>query len=248
MRKTGLLVSVRNQDEAVIAERAGADLIDLKEPGRGPLGRSDESVWTHVRGRVAGNRLLSAALGEWGEWEACGDAEIRQILAKLEGFHFAKIGPADSVDDAGGGLERTYSKLKSLGPMDLKWIAVVYADQESGCALPRHRILDIAIRCGFDGVLIDTFDKSKPHFWDGKWDRFVRSVKEKGLFVALAGGIDTRIVKRLASWDPDWLAVRGAACRGGERSGQVSYRKVRRLLERLEQNDSIRSDFTGIRR
>ena len=37
---TALLASVRSHDEALDAARAGADLIDLKEPGAGALADS----------------------------------------------------------------------------------------------------------------------------------------------------------------------------------------------------------------
>ena len=37
---SGLLVSVRNVEEALAALEGGASLIDVKEPSRGPLGRA----------------------------------------------------------------------------------------------------------------------------------------------------------------------------------------------------------------
>ena len=35
-----LLVSVRNAEEALMAVRGGADIIDVKEPSKGSLGRA----------------------------------------------------------------------------------------------------------------------------------------------------------------------------------------------------------------
>ena len=40
----GLLVSVRSAEEATVALKAGADLIDVKEPTRGPLGMAEAEV------------------------------------------------------------------------------------------------------------------------------------------------------------------------------------------------------------
>ena len=61
---TRLLVSVRSAAEAEAALRGGADVIDVKEPGRGPLGRADDAVIADVVRLVAGRRPVSAALGE----------------------------------------------------------------------------------------------------------------------------------------------------------------------------------------
>ena len=41
---TRLVISVRNVAEAIAAAAGGADLIDLKEPNRGALGRVDAAV------------------------------------------------------------------------------------------------------------------------------------------------------------------------------------------------------------
>ena len=61
---TGLLISVRSAAEAKIALAGGADLIDVKEPARGPLGAADPAVWDDVRRTVAGRVPTSVALGE----------------------------------------------------------------------------------------------------------------------------------------------------------------------------------------
>jgi (5-formylfuran-3-yl)methyl phosphate synthase len=63
-RRTRLLVSVRNPAEALAALAGGADLIDVKEPARGPLGRAGDAVITAVVRCIAGRRPVSAALGE----------------------------------------------------------------------------------------------------------------------------------------------------------------------------------------
>ncbi|HKB38458.1 MAG TPA: (5-formylfuran-3-yl)methyl phosphate synthase, partial [Gemmataceae bacterium] len=59
-----LLVSVRSAREAEAALAGGADVIDVKEPRRGPLGRADNAVLRAVLVAIAGRRPVSAALGE----------------------------------------------------------------------------------------------------------------------------------------------------------------------------------------
>src|SRR5437667_9340081 len=61
----GLLVSVRSVEEAVAATKAGADLVDVKEPSRGPLGMAEAEVVGGVIAAVGSKVPVSAALGEW---------------------------------------------------------------------------------------------------------------------------------------------------------------------------------------
>ncbi len=53
---TGLLVSVRDAEEAADAVAAGADLIDVKEPRGGSLGATSPAVMAEVVRSVAGRR------------------------------------------------------------------------------------------------------------------------------------------------------------------------------------------------
>src|SRR5438128_1572682 len=72
----GLLVSVRSAAEAEIAIGAGAALIDVKEPSRGPLGRADDTTIAAVVKQVAGRRPVSAALGELPAYEETRSARV----------------------------------------------------------------------------------------------------------------------------------------------------------------------------
>src|ERR1051326_257356 len=63
-KRPGLLVSVRSATEAKIALSAGVDLIDVKEPSRGSLGRADDATLRAILSEVAGRRPVSAAMGE----------------------------------------------------------------------------------------------------------------------------------------------------------------------------------------
>src|SRR5437879_5820555 len=61
---TELLVSVRSVAEAEAALLGGADLIDVKEPERGALGRAKGATIAAVLRRISRRRPVSAALGE----------------------------------------------------------------------------------------------------------------------------------------------------------------------------------------
>ena len=60
----GLLVSVRDADEAELAVTAGAAIIDVKEPTHGSLGRADVAVAAAVIAQVAGRAPVTLAGGE----------------------------------------------------------------------------------------------------------------------------------------------------------------------------------------
>ena len=87
-----LLVSVRSTEEAATALEGGAALIDVKEPGRGPLGRADDAVVRAVLNVVAGRRPVSAALGELPE----GGMECASLPSSLA---FVKWGLASRGTD-----------------------------------------------------------------------------------------------------------------------------------------------------
>ncbi len=70
----GLLVSVRDAAEAAASLAGGADLIDVKEPARGPLGRADAATIAAVVQAVGGRVPVSAALGELRECPLVGAA------------------------------------------------------------------------------------------------------------------------------------------------------------------------------
>jgi len=63
-----LLVSVRDAAEARAALVGGADLIDVKEPSRGSLGRAEADTIAAVAHAVGGRTPVSAALGELRDW------------------------------------------------------------------------------------------------------------------------------------------------------------------------------------
>ncbi|MFO1092588.1 MAG: (5-formylfuran-3-yl)methyl phosphate synthase [Planctomycetaceae bacterium] len=67
-RRPRLLVSVRNADEAIAALAGGADIIDVKEPRRGPLGMADANIVADIVACAGDRAPVSAALGEVRDW------------------------------------------------------------------------------------------------------------------------------------------------------------------------------------
>src|SRR5207247_1469374 len=104
---TRLLISVRSAAEAEVALAGGADVIDVKEPRRGALGRADVDVWRAVWKLVGRRAIVSAALGE------LLDGTIFDVASDAAGFSFVKIGLAGCQTQRGW-QERWFAATKAL--------------------------------------------------------------------------------------------------------------------------------------
>src|SRR5437763_278938 len=82
-----LLVSVRGSVEARAAVAGGADVIDAKDPARGPLGAVRRDRLAAIRRAVGAARPVSAALGDAGD-----AAMVAAAAAAAGGVAFVKLG------------------------------------------------------------------------------------------------------------------------------------------------------------
>jgi len=228
----GLLVSVRSADEAAVAVAAGASVIDVKEPRRGPLGPADPAVWRAVRAIVPGRLPVSVALGELVEQPAL------HVAGDLDGISYRKLGLA-------GAPASWRADLKALRDgLETAWIAVIYADWQRAEAPHPDAILEFALENACAGVLVDTWDKSRSiplslSEWSGRLSRAQRA----GLLVALAGRLDLATIDRLQPLRPDLFAVRGAACVSGDRLGSIDSRRVAALVRAARAGVAESSDL-----
>jgi hypothetical protein len=229
-RGPALLVSVRNPDEADTAIRGGADWIDVKEPSRGPLGAADSAMVAAVVDRVAGGLPVSAAGGELLERPH----DRASVDAARPGVRFVKFGLAGCVDRADWPqLWRTAQA--QARPTEL--IAVVYADWQRARAPVPADVLRLAREAGSPALLVDTYDKSAGSLFDA-WPAaeladWVRTVRNAGVPLALAGSLRGPLVGQAALLAPDWIAVRGAACSAG-RCGTINGSRVAAVRAAIE--------------
>ncbi len=185
---TQLLVSVQSRNEALDAVRGGADIVDVKAPSRGALGRADTSVVESVIDAVSNQVPVSMACGE------LVDFRNQPVPASLR---FAKIGLAGCVTHAirfdakelkpelpianGNKANRTdpASITRASGnpendrwkqhwiqwndslPSQVRPIAVIYADAANACAPDPLDIISFSQDLGCQGVLVDTFLKQE---------------------------------------------------------------------------------------
>ncbi len=227
---TGLLVSVRDGDEARCALAGGVDVVDVKEPRHGALGAASPRVWREVRDICGGHVPTSAALGELHEAEAALDE------ADLTGFDFVKIGLS------GCGMQpdwpARWARLLARLPCTVAPVAVIYADWQACQAPPPGAVIRAAAEHACQTILFDTWGKQQGNLLDhlglpalASWRALSR---RHGLRVVLAGSLDTPVIRGVWNLGADFLAVRGAACEGG-RTGRITTRRVAQLVRLLRE-------------
>ncbi len=223
--RPSLLISLRSIEEVQIAVGYPIDIIDLKEPRRGPLAPASRELWIEsvqiVEERCrwddaaakgpTGNRTpkLSAALGE--------SAEARVVAADLPPqFDFAKVGPSgcDSIPV----LARLWSDVRDRIPRSTELVAVAYADFKLANSLSPETVFETAKREGLRCCLIDTFTKdgrsTLDHLPMDRLHSLAELAGELEIWWTLAGSIRLDDVERLAkvAIHPDCIGVRGDVC------------------------------------
>jgi uncharacterized protein (UPF0264 family) len=228
--RTSLLVTVRSPAEVEAALAGGAALIDVKEPSHGSLGRADDATLAAVLQAVAGRRPVSAALGELLQAPA---------PSAVTGLSYAKWGLAGcsstGTTDWRQALRESAVRLAQADP-GCRLVTAAYADwQRAGS--PSPEVVCAAVEEeGWGVVLLDTWGKDGSTLLD--WmpadavARLCRRCRAGGVRIALAGSLDVPQITLLRQAEPDWFAVRGAACRGG-RNGPLDETAVRRLVDLL---------------
>ncbi len=239
--RPGLLVSVRSAAEAEAALAGGADLIDVKEPSRGSLGKADDAVIKDVIRAVAGRRPVSAAMGDWDAGWFLSPDSPRYPANDLA---FQKFGFAGWTNPLGCGMPLNLDAEIELFQYDVQTgIALVaYGDHRRARALSPDAVWGFVHRkhpnhCVKRAFVLDTYAKDGSTLLD--WmprhqiALLTKLCHNAGIPVALAGSLGSKEIAALAHLKPDWFAVRGAACRSG-REGTVDAEKVRELKALIE--------------
>lgn len=229
---TRLLVSVRSLDEAIDAHEGGADLIDLKEPAAGSLGRVSNAVVAEVAGRFAPHLPVSMALGELTSLDDDAPLISPAVSGDIEGIpqgvRFAKLGLAGCA--ATSGWPGRWSAAVARLPASCAPVAVIYADWQSARAPSPEAVLAQAVSVGCSAMLIDTFSKEAgalfEHLSPSHIARLVKFARLQGLVTVLAGSLTLATAPLALQLHPDYLAVRGAVCEGS-RVARLMPAKVR---------------------
>lgn len=230
-----LLVSIRSADEVEPALAGGADLIDVKEPQRGSLGRADDATLAQIVQAVAGRRPISAVLGELHQ------AVGRSFPPGVAQLAYVKCGLSGSRgNDLAWRMEMS-AVVEGLGRVggECRFVAVAYADWERAGAPTPEAVAEHVCRGSFGALLLDTWHKDGTTLLDyldvDRIGRLVRQCRAAGVPIALAGSLGKSQIQTLLPTAPDWFAVRGAVCQGARRTAVVDAGRVRELVELLRE-------------
>ncbi len=223
--RPNLLVSVRDVPEARLALSAGVLFIDVKEPGRGPLGAADAGLlWEVVRLRRDRCVTVSAALGELRDQPQPDRSRI------VPGVELYKLGLSRCGDDWRDRLAEWDAELYRAGS---RLVPSAYADAAAAGSPPPEQILKLAQRLESPYVLLDTFEKRtgslRSHLGDTELREFIDTAHRAGVRVALAGSIRADDIGPVARLGPDVIGVRRAACTRGERTAAIDAERIGRL-------------------
>lgn len=239
-----LLVSVRDADEARTAVAAGIDVIDVKEPSRGALGRADDDILRAIAEAVRGRSILSFAAGEAIDSEDASEVESDFAQEALVGYALFKYGPA------GLALRKNWREVLANAWRSTKGaaapIAVAYVDYEAADAPLPEEIVELAIERGCVGMLFDTYGKAPrlglTALSDARLRGSVARANDAGLLVSLAGSLGANDVAEVRRLEADLIAVRGAACIG-DRAGHIDAARIEALKEAIARDAASSVEF-----
>lgn len=244
----GLLVSVRDADEAGEALAGGAGIIDVKEPAAGPLGAASPDAIAAVAAiTVAADRPWTFACGEL----AAAD-DPRALLERVLAHPACPAAARPAAVKAGlAGLAASAwpARLARIArglPEGTGFVGVAYADHRVARAPEPRAVIAGAAAAGCVALLVDTFDKAGPGLFvvadPDTVAGWVEEAHAARLPIALAGRLTADGAALAAACGADVVAVRSAVCRGagrgagqadGDRLGRVDRDAVRALARRL---------------
>jgi uncharacterized protein (UPF0264 family) len=220
-----LLVSVRSKAETQEALAGGAQVIDIKEPEAGPLGKAKDTVCREILGLVAGRRPVSAAMGEML------DAELPSAACRLQFVKWGLANCAGRKDWRANAVE--LSAALSLRLAACTPVFVAYADHAFANSPPVEDVARWCVRKRIPVLMIDTFSKTGKTLLDWLSLERLRSLAEQcraaGVRLALAGSLGTFEINMLQSLPVEWIGVRAAVCRGRQRNRIIDRRCVAQL-------------------
>ena len=255
-----LLVSVRCAAEAREAVAGGCDILDVKEPSRGSLGAASGATIRQIF-EVACKAAtpLSAAMGECAEWGTSFPPFDLSVVPDSS-LQFVKLGLAGLGENESAITNwlRLAARIGRQLGRGTRHVAVIYADGQTARSPHPATILDRLsehLASGnhepeFAGVLVDTFGKGAGRLTDtitvAQLLEIRARTRELGLFLALAGRVNSAMLPEVLSVAPDIVAIRSAACVGEDRRASVRCEAVadfRHAMNALTSKSKLASKF-----
>ena len=191
----------------------------------GSLGAATSKVWCEVYDAMNQRVPVSVALGE--VWED-------HVARPTRPFAFAKIGLAGCQQRLGWQREWML-RMQELDPATDR-VAVAYADWRLANSPPPDDVLGFAVEAGCVALLVDTYQKSSGDLFsslgNGTLQNLLEQARRQRLMTVLAGSLRGHSYDAALALQPDYVAVRGAAC-ATERTARIDGERVRQLKRRI---------------
>jgi uncharacterized protein (UPF0264 family) len=206
-------------------------------------------VVTHAR-KFISPVPVSVALGEAAEW-----TPVRAVPRLPAGIAYLKLGTAGLAECAtwettfnavraqfddrspSTGSDDSDSTVAATGGFAPSWIAVAYADWQTARGPAPENVTAAAAACGCRGVLIDTFSKGRLRLLDWldglRLCALAEQARSLKLMFALAGRLQIGDLRQVLAVGPDIVGIRSAACRDGQRQGDIDAAAVAAFREAL---------------
>lgn len=226
-----LLVSPVNKEEAIIASKGGADIVDVKNPKEGSLGANFPWIIKEIKEAVNGKQPISATIGDFNYKP--GTAALAAFGAAVAGADYIKVGLYD-IQTQEQALELLTKITRAVKDYDStkKIVASGYSDYKRINSISPMLLPAVAAEAGADVVMVDTAikdGKSTFEFMDEKeLKKFTDLAHKYGLENAIAGSLRFEDLPMLERIRPDIIGVRGMVC-GGDRRTAIR----RELVEKL---------------
>ena len=238
-----LLISPKNEKEAVEAVAGGADIIDVKNPKEGPLGANFPWIIRRIRQVTPANMEVSCTLGEVPNLP--GSMALASLGAATTGVNYIKAGlyGLKTPEEAVYLMQNVTKAAKEYNP-SIKVVVSGYADAERVSTVDPLAVPEIAHEAQADIAMLDTAIKDGKSLFrflaKPQLQRFVDAAHSYGLKAALAGSLQKEDLPEIYALGADVLGLRSAACTLNDRvNGQITRKKVQELAEIVKRAEKL---------
>ena len=229
-----LMVSVQDVEEALEADRGGADVVDVKNLQEALVGSGHPAVVHQVRSQIPVEKHVSVTLGVVPSQP--GTVAMAAYAAAVLNATSVKVGFCNT--DYATAVEVLLQSRRAMEGFNTKLIGSLFADNGLYDGLDPHLMLKLAKEGQCDGFLIDTLTKDGRNLFDfipeTKLKEMVLEGKELGLSTSLSGHLRIEDLDELARINPDIVGVRGAVCSDGDRGRSVAWESVAEFKRQLD--------------
>ena len=222
------LASVTNLHEAEVIVRAGADILDLKNPQAGALGALDINTIREIVSAFTHRITVSATVGDITNTKLL--APMVEAIAAT-GVDIIKIGYFPELN-----ADEFCQIVNGYTARNMKIVVVFFSDTIDELNDIESIIEDT---CAY-GYMLDTANKKDDLLSClsiEELSEFVALCKERDSMVGLAGSLSQYDIPVLLPLSADYLGFRGALCTAHERTNTIDELAVYRVRQAL---DSVR--------